>query len=182
MPAAMKTSTMPAVASVMKVAVRVQRIVMVRRSRQHAVGAIERCKARGTNLGVLFIDLDNFKNVNDTLGHDVGDLLLQAVAVRLQSCVRADDIIWRLGGDEFIVTMEHVRNRAEAEVVCRRIADALGPPFVIREVSISTSASIGVAFCPEEPPPSARVPGQNGMARALLLRFQTSRCLAGLPP
>jgi len=115
---------------------------------EHAGAAIERCRARGTNLGVLFIDLDNFKNVNDTLGHDVGDLLLQAVAVRLQSCVRADDIIWRLGGDEFIVTMEYVRNRAEAEVVCRRIADALGPPFAIREISISTSASIGVAFCP----------------------------------
>jgi diguanylate cyclase (GGDEF)-like protein len=117
---------------------------------EHAQSAIERCKAQGTNLGVLFIDLDNFKNVNDTLGHDVGDLLLQAVAVRLQSCVRADDIIWRLGGDEFIVTMEAVRNRAEAEVVCRRIADALGPPFVIRDLSISTSASIGVAFCPED--------------------------------
>ncbi len=117
---------------------------------EHATAAIDRCRARGTSLGVLFIDLDNFKTVNDTLGHDVGDLLLQAVAVRLQSCVRADDIIWRLGGDEFIVTMEYVRNRAEAEVVCRRIADALGPPFVIREISISTSASIGVAFCPED--------------------------------
>jgi diguanylate cyclase (GGDEF)-like protein len=117
---------------------------------EHAGNAIERCRAKGTNLGVLYIDLDNFKNVNDTLGHDVGDLLLQAVAVRLQSCVRADDVIWRLGGDEFIVTMEYVRNRAEAEVVCRRIADALGPPFVIREISISTSASIGVAFCPED--------------------------------
>ena len=112
--------------------------------------AIERCKARGTNLGVLFIDLDNFKNVNDTLGHDVGDLLLQAVAVRLQSCIRADDVLWRLGGDEFIVTMEDVRNRAEAEIVCRRIGDVFGPPIVIREISISTSASIGVAFCPED--------------------------------
>jgi len=117
---------------------------------EHAGGAIERCRAKGTNLGVLFIDLDNFKNVNDTLGHDVGDLLLQAVAIRLQSCVRADDIIWRLGGDEFIVTMEYVRNRGEAEVVCRRIADTLAPPFVVREISISTSASIGVAFCPED--------------------------------
>jgi diguanylate cyclase (GGDEF)-like protein len=117
---------------------------------EHAVKAIDRCKARGTNLGVLFIDLDNFKNVNDTLGHDIGDLLLQAVAVRLQSCIRADDILWRLGGDEFIVTMEDVRNRAEAEVVCRRIADVLGPPITIREISISTSASIGVAFCPED--------------------------------
>ena len=99
---------------------------------------------------MLFIDLDNFKNVNDTLGHDVGDLLLQAVAVRLQSCIRADDVLWRLGGDEFIVTMEDVRNRAEAEIVCRRIGDVFGPPIVIREISISTSASIGVAFCPED--------------------------------
>ncbi len=116
----------------------------------HAVAAIDRCKERGTNLGVLFIDLDNFKNVNDTLGHDVGDLLLQAVAVRLQSSIRADDILWRLGGDEFVVTMEDVRNRAEAEIVCRRIADVFGSPIVIREISISTSASIGVAFCPED--------------------------------
>jgi len=117
---------------------------------EHVGSAIERCRARGTNLGVLFIDLDNFKNVNDTLGHDVGDLLLQAVAVRLQSCVRADDVVSRLGGDEFVVTMEYVRNRSEAEVVCHRIADVLGPPIVVREISISTSASIGVAFCPED--------------------------------
>ena len=117
---------------------------------EHAGRAIERCKARGTNLGVLFIDLDNFKNVNDTLGHDVGDLLLQAVAVRLQSCIRADDILWRLGGDEFIVTMEDVRNRAEAEIVCRRIGDIFAAPIVVREISISTSASIGAAFCPED--------------------------------
>jgi diguanylate cyclase (GGDEF)-like protein len=117
---------------------------------EHAAEVIERCKARGTNLGVLFIDLDNFKNVNDTLGHDVGDLLLQAVAVRLQSCIRADDVLWRLGGDEFIVTMEGVRNRAEAEIICRRIADVFAPPVVVREISISTSASIGVAFCPED--------------------------------
>ncbi len=117
---------------------------------EHAVKSIERCKAEGTNLGVLFIDLDNFKNVNDTLGHDVGDLLLQAVAVRLQSCIRADDILWRLGGDEFIVTMEGVRNRAEAEIVCRRIADVFGHPIIVREISISTTASIGAAFCPED--------------------------------
>jgi diguanylate cyclase (GGDEF)-like protein len=117
---------------------------------EHAVEAIERCKARGTNLCVLFIDLDNFKNVNDTLGHDVGDLLLQAVAVRLQSCIRADDVLWRLGGDEFVVTMEGVRGRAEAEVICRRIADVFTPPIIVREINISTSASIGVAFCPED--------------------------------
>ncbi len=117
---------------------------------EHAGDAIRRCREAGTNLGVLFIDLDNFKSVNDTLGHDIGDLLLQAVAVRLQSCVRADDILWRLGGDEFIVTMEHVRHRTEAEAVCRRIADAFGPPIMIREMSVSTSASIGVAFCPED--------------------------------
>jgi diguanylate cyclase (GGDEF)-like protein len=117
---------------------------------EHAGSAIERCRALGTNLGVLFIDLDNFKNVNDTLGHDIGDLLLQAVAVRLQSCIRAEDILWRLGGDEFVVTMEHVRNRTEAEVVCRRICDVFAPPITIRETSISTSASIGVAFCPED--------------------------------
>jgi diguanylate cyclase (GGDEF)-like protein len=117
---------------------------------EHAGSAIERCRAQGTNLGVLFIDLDNFKNVNDTLGHDIGDLLLQAVAVRLQSCIRSEDILWRLGGDEFVVTMEHVRNRTEAEVVCRRICDVFAPPIMIRETSISTSASIGVAFCPED--------------------------------
>lgn len=112
--------------------------------------AIERCKEAGTSLCLLFIDLDNFKNVNDTLGHDVGDLLLQAVAERLRYCIRADDLLWRIGGDEFVVSMENLRSRSDAEIVCRRIAEAFATPMQLPEITVSTSASIGIAFCPDD--------------------------------
>ncbi|MDR3436054.1 EAL domain-containing protein [Telmatospirillum sp.] len=102
---------------------------------------------------LLFIDLDNFKTVNDTLGHDKGDLLLQQTAKRLISCVRKSDTVARLGGDEFVVMLEDLSaNRNEAAVQARTIGDkilaALNEPYKITSYECDSSSSIGITlFC-----------------------------------
>src|SRR6185295_17509395 len=101
-----------------------------------------------TPLAALFVDLDNFKTINDTLGHGVGDELLKAVAERLGAVVRGNDALGRLGGDEFVVIVEEVSLAAGPELVAERLLDALKPPFTIGaggQTSLSVSASIGIA-------------------------------------
>ena len=94
---------------------------------------------------VLFIDLDRFKNVNDTLGHGAGDELIRQVGQRLRSVVRSDDTLARLGGDEFVVLLH-----ADAEQVAARIGDALRAPFVVEGRELFISCSIGIATAPED--------------------------------
>ena len=103
----------------------------------------------GRPVGVLLLDLDNFKEVNDTLGHHSGDLLLQQVAARLSGTLRGGDSVARLGGDEFVVLLTDLRLAAEAEAAAQRIIGALSDPFVIDEVSLDIEASIGVATSPQ---------------------------------
>ena len=101
-----------------------------------------------TPVAALFIDLDNFKSINDTLGHNVGDELLQAVAARLDAAVRGADALGRLGGDEFVVIVEELSATTGPELVAQRLLDALEPPFVLgsqRESTVRVRASIGVA-------------------------------------
>ena len=98
---------------------------------------------------LMFLDLDHFKQLNDTRGHDVGDLLLQEVAQRLQSCVREGDSVARLGGDEFIVLLESLSHQgkeaaAQAEHVGNKILHSLSQPYVLRGVSYESSTSIGI--------------------------------------
>ena len=108
-------------------------------------------------MAVLFLDLDGFKEVNDTHGHGLGDRLLQQVAERLQRCIRASDVaarsrasdpqvVSRLGGDEFTILLTRVRNRDEAAMVAERILACLEPPFAIGDHEVFISASIGVAL------------------------------------
>nr|WP_276129787.1 EAL domain-containing protein [Rubrobacter indicoceani] len=97
-------------------------------------------------VGVLFLDLDGFKLVNDSLGHEYGDSLLCAVAERLRSCVRPEDTAARMGGDEFTVLLEDLHDEAEVEVVASRIASSLSRPFVIADNEVSITASIGIAL------------------------------------
>jgi len=97
-------------------------------------------------LAVLFVDLDRFKNINDSLGHSVGDALLVEVAARLRACLRPGDTVARLGGDEFAVLVTDVRASSDAIRVAERILDALEERFVITGHEVITSASIGIAI------------------------------------
>ncbi|MBZ9711718.1 EAL domain-containing protein [Deinococcus multiflagellatus] len=104
----------------------------------------------GQPLGVLFIDLDHFKQVNDTLGHAVGDQLLIQVAERLRRSVREGDLVARQGGDEFTVLLRRVRAHEEAESAAGRILAALSQPMVLAGRELTVTASIGVALSPED--------------------------------
>ena len=95
---------------------------------------------------MLYLDLDRFKVVNDSLGHLVGDELLTAVSRRLESCLRQGDALARLGGDEFAILLNALGDEAQANAVAFRIQKALSAPFSIGGREVFTSASIGIAF------------------------------------
>ena len=108
---------------------------------------IQRAQTTSTyGFAVLFIDLDRFKQVNDGLGHRVGDLLLMEIANRLKECVRPDDTVARLGGDEFTVLLDGISDVSEATAVADRITEALGVPFLLDAVEVPCTASIGIAL------------------------------------
>ena len=103
---------------------------------------------RGSRCAVLCLDLDHFKQVNDTLGHPVGDQLLCAVADRLRDCVREHDTVARLGGDEFAVVQTEITDTVDASNLARRIVETLSRPYEIGAHQIVIGASVGVAMCP----------------------------------
>ena len=111
--------------------------------------ALELAKRNGTRLALLFIDLDQFKPINDTWGHAVGDLVLQAVAKRMTGRVRAADIVGRIGGDEFVVLLTDIKDEACAVKVAEGIDEVLRQPFVLDDKTLSISSSIGLAFYPD---------------------------------
>ncbi len=113
----------------------------------HSLAAMSRS---GSKLGLMFMDLDGFKLVNDTLGHDVGDLLLQETSKRLGKCVRDDDTVARLGGDEFTVIMPNLHDARDAPIVAQRILDSLTQPFNLRGQEAFVSASIGITIFPDD--------------------------------
>lgn len=99
-------------------------------------------------VGVLFLDLDRFKTINDTLGHETGDTLLRGVAERLSALVRKCDTVARLGGDEFTILLDDLLNVEDAKAVAEKIIDCLAAPFLIGEHELFASASIGITFFP----------------------------------
>jgi diguanylate cyclase (GGDEF)-like protein len=115
-------------------------------------GALAGAGPAGRSVGVLFLDLDRFKNVNDSLGHTAGDELLIAVAGRLRGCVRPTDMASRFGGDEFALLLEDLASPADAERVALRVLTTLEAPFTVagREVFISASIGIAVGARPDE--------------------------------
>ncbi len=110
---------------------------------QHALSVVAR---RQTSMAVLFLDLDQFKRVNDSLGHAAGDELLAAVAPRIEQALRPGDTVARFGGDEFAVLAEDVDNERGATRIAERIAEALARPFILRDREHFVSASIGIAL------------------------------------
>jgi diguanylate cyclase (GGDEF)-like protein/PAS domain S-box-containing protein len=108
--------------------------------------ASTRANRRDSRVAVLFVDLDNFKVVNDSLGHKAGDQLLKAVAERVKSCLRPEDTPARLGGDEFTTLVEDVASVGEGVQIAERITDILQPPFVLEEQEVFITASIGISL------------------------------------
>lgn len=111
--------------------------------------AIQHARRNHTKLALMFLDLDRFKQINDTLGHDVGDGLLKAVAQRIGECVREDDTIARQGGDEFIVLLEDLNDKPSIAHTAQRIVQALASAFQIKGCTLSVSVSIGIAIYPD---------------------------------
>jgi diguanylate cyclase (GGDEF)-like protein/PAS domain S-box-containing protein len=111
--------------------------------------SIEAARRHARRIAVLFIDLDRFKVVNDTLGHEAGDALLREAAARLRAAVRATDVVARLGGDEFVVLLHDVRHTEAAARVANNILSSLRAPFAIRGNECAISASIGICLHPE---------------------------------
>ena len=110
--------------------------------------AIAGARRNRTLAGLLFIDLDEFKSVNDEAGHDVGDRVLETLGERLYGCVRATDTPSRYGGDEFTVVMTDLRNEAAVETVATKIGEALSKPYRVGARTIDLNCSIGIALYP----------------------------------
>ncbi|HQN67734.1 MAG TPA: PAS domain S-box protein, partial [Smithellaceae bacterium] len=111
--------------------------------------AVQGAKRYRKQFAVMFIDLDGFKVVNDTLGHDAGDRLLREIAVRFKHTLRAVDVVARLGGDEFVVMMEDIAAPEQAAVLAQRILEATGKPFGLASGECRVTASIGICVYPE---------------------------------
>ena len=112
--------------------------------------ALVGARRHNSKLAVLYLDLDRFKNVNDSLGHDIGDRLLQIVAQRLLGCVRGSDTVSRLGGDEFVILLSEVTAGEDAAVSAEKVLRAVGAPVNIGGLHLHASASIGIAIYPED--------------------------------
>lgn len=111
--------------------------------------AMARARRDNESIAVLFLDLDGFKLINDTLGHDTGDALLREAAKRIVACVRESDTVARMGGDEFTVILNNVRTPNSADRVAKMIVESIARPFVLNANNCSVSVSIGIALYPD---------------------------------
>src|SRR5439155_19946804 len=113
-------------------------------------GAIEQARKDGSVLAVLFLDLDRFKHVNDSRGHETGDKLLKTVAQRVRSTVRPEDAVVRMGGAEFVVMLKQVQSTDQVNETAERINQALSAPMVVDGRTLVTTVSIGVSLFPRD--------------------------------
>lgn len=111
---------------------------------------ISRCIRQKEKFGLLFLDLDGFKNINDSLGHLVGDKFLQEISIKIQSVLRESDTISRLGGDEFIILADNLKENAQLSKVAEKILSIVRQPIIIDDVEIFTSVSIGMVVFPDD--------------------------------
>lgn len=110
---------------------------------------LAKCKRRKSRMAMLFVDLDEFKKVNDSHGHATGDLLLQKIALRLKDCLREEDTVARIGGDEFVVLLEEIDTPADVLTVADKIRHVVSQPMKIDNCALQPRASIGVAVYPD---------------------------------
>jgi len=116
--------------------------------RHHLLNEISRAQRKAASMTLLFLDLNLFKDVNDTYGHESGDRVLQQVAKRLTNCVREVDMVARLGGDEFTIVLSELGDKAVVKRICASIHAALAAPFALEKTTACLSCSIGAAFYP----------------------------------
>lgn len=112
--------------------------------------AISLARRHGQRLAILFVDLDRFKQVNDSLGHAVGDVLLQAVARRLQGCVRSSDTVSRHGGDEFVILLSEIGDAEDAAACARKIIASLVSPIEVARHQLRVTATVGISMYPDD--------------------------------
>ncbi|POA28567.1 MULTISPECIES: GGDEF domain-containing protein [unclassified Pseudomonas] len=117
--------------------------------RERLTAALGKARRNSGRMALLYVDLDHFKQVNDTYGHGVGDMLLQAVANRLQGCVRESDTVARIGGDEFVVLLDSIQAAEDAARVAIKIRQVLGQPMRLDSHTLNILPSIGIALYPE---------------------------------
>jgi diguanylate cyclase (GGDEF)-like protein len=116
----------------------------------HFKQAAARAERQRKQIALLFLDVDGFKNINDTLGHTAGDGLLQQVAARLVACIRTSDTACRYGGDEFVILLPEFEDRAGAIAAAEKVRAHLASPFLINGVVINMTTSVGIAFFPDD--------------------------------
>ncbi|MGA1932474.1 EAL domain-containing protein [Arcobacter sp. YIC-464] len=117
---------------------------------EHLNHVIDVSKRNNYSISLLFLDLDRFKIINDTLGHNIGDKLLIEVSSRIKSVLRQSDMLARMGGDEFVIVLESAKNKSSAAFVCEKILEIVKQPVKIDNFKLNTSASIGVAMYPDD--------------------------------
>ncbi len=128
------------------------------------------CKRQGSKLAVLFVDLDKFKEVNDSFGHHIGDLLLKEIARRLRSQLREEDTVSRLGGDEFVILLNSISCVEDSEKVVRNLLAALRAPFTTESVTLYQEASIGICIYPDHAQDEATIVNKADQAMYIAKR------------
>ena len=117
---------------------------------EHLKKALDAAKRNKTQVAVMFLDLDNFKDINDTLGHGVGDALLIDCAKRISGCVRHKDTVARLGGDEFVIILNDITEFSGLEKTAQKILKAIEQPYHLQSEIVHSSASIGITIYPDD--------------------------------
>ncbi|MFW5994439.1 MAG: diguanylate cyclase domain-containing protein, partial [Halanaerobiaceae bacterium] len=102
------------------------------------------------NIGLIFIDIDKFKKINDNYGHDIGDRVLESIAARIENNLKEEDLIARLGGDEFIIALSELDDKNKITEVAKRLIDEINGFIVIDDKKIGVSVSAGISFYPED--------------------------------